>query len=415
MRTFSGWVTGLLIGWAGGMAMAEDWPEFRGSTGMGQSSATGLPTTWGPAKNVVWKAAVPGLGWSSPVVAGERVYVTTAVDDRPALSLRVLAFDVASGKPAWQREVFSHKSADAPRIHQKNSHASPTALVEGGRVYAHFGHLGTACLDAATGEVIWSTREIQYNPVHGAGGSPVVAGDLLIFNADAAQDPQVVALDKATGSVRWRFPRVSEAKRKFSFSTPLLIEVGGARQLITPGSGVVNALDPATGQEVWRATYDQGYSVVPRPVFAEGMIFVSSGYDNPVAMAVRVDGKGDVTKSHVVWETDKRAPRNASMVVAEGLLYMAADSGVLSCLDAKTGKVHYEERACGPISASLLHAGGHLYLQDENGQGIVVKPGRQFRVVAKNDLKERALASYAVCGSDLLIRTASQLYRIGMR
>lgn len=400
--------------------LAEEWPEFRGPGAQGHSSATGLPVKWSATENVAWRSEIPGTGWSSTVVAGDRIYLTTAVvtsgEDVPAAdrSLRALAISAGDGKVIWSTEVFAQPGAAAARIHNKNSHASPTPVFENGRLYVHFGHQGTACLDAASGAVIWSTREHSYQPVHGAGSSPVIADDLLIFSADGASNPGVIALDKGSGKLRWRFDRSSAAKRPFSFCTPLLVDAGGKRQLISPGSGVVNALDPRTGAEIWRAMYDQGYSVVPRPVVAHGMVFFSTGYDAPVAMAVRVDGKGDVTDTHVAWRVTKSAPRNVSMIVVDDLLYMVADSGVLSCLDAKTGEVHFQERCTGPISASPLHAEGRLYFLDEAGLCVVVKAGvKTFEVIARNELKERALASPSVIGNDLLVRTAKALYRIG--
>jgi outer membrane protein assembly factor BamB len=394
---------------------AADWPEFRGSNAQGYSEATNLPLTWSPTAGLAWKAAVAGVGWSSPVVIGERIYLTSALpiggveDPKANRSLHALALDAATGKPVWDVEVFT---ATSPRMHRKNSHASPTPVFENGRLYVHFGHLGTACLDAATGKSIWSTQEFAYSPVHGAGSSPVLFEDLLIFSADAETDPKVIALDKTTCKQRWAFARQSDAKKKFSFCTPLLIDVNGQKQLISPGSGVVNALNPKDGTEIWRCYYDQGYSVVPRPVYAHGMVYVSSSYDKPVLLAIKVDGKGDVTGTHVAWTIDKAVPHNPSMAVIGDELYFVADNGILTCADAKTGQIHYSERCTGPISASLLVADGKLYLQDEKGLGVVVKPGKNFQILAQNNLDERSLASYAVIGSDLLIRTEGNLYRI---
>lgn len=394
---------------------AADWPEFRGSNAQGQSEATNLPLTWSPTAGIAWKAAVAGVGWSSPVVIGERIYLTSALpiggveDPKADRSLHALALDAATGKPVWDVEIFT---ATSPRMHRKNSHASPTPVYEEGKLYVHFGHLGTACLDAVTGKTIWATQEFAYSPVHGAGSSPVLFEDLLIFSADAEKDPKVIALDKTTGKQRWAFARQSEAKKKFSFCTPLLIDVNGQKQLISPGSGVVNALNPKDGTEIWRCDYAEGYSVVPRPVYAHGMVFVSSSYDKPVLKAIKVDGKGDVTETHVAWTIDKAVPHNPSMAVIGDELYFVADNGILTCADAKTGQIHYSERCTGPISASLLVADGKLYLQDEKGLGVVVKPGKTFEILAQNDLGERSLASYAVIGSDLLIRTEGNLYRI---
>lgn len=394
-----------------------NWPEFRGAAAQGHSDAKNLPLTWSPTSHIAWKTPVAGIGWSSPVVAGTRIFLTSAVSlsgkeeataDR---SLRVISLDASNGKPVWDVELFQAKS---PRAHRKNSHASPTPIFEDGKLYIHFGHLGTACLDALTGKTLWSTQEFAYSPVHGNGSSPVLFEDLLIFNADAEREPKVIALDKTTGKMRWTFARQSEAKKKFSFCTPLLIDVAGQKQLITPGSGVVNALNPKDGTEIWHFNYDQGYSVVPRPIYSHGMIYLSSGYDKPVLYAIKVDAssKGDVTASHLGWTIDKAAPHNPSMAVIGDELYFVADNGILTCADAKTGAIHYSERCTGPISASLLAADGKLYLQDEKGLGIVVKPGKSFSILAQNDLGEHSLASYAVIDSDLLIRTEGNLYRI---
>jgi outer membrane protein assembly factor BamB len=394
---------------------AADWPEFRGSNAQGHSEATNLPLTWSPTAGIAWKAPLAGIGWSSPVVIGERIFLTSALpvggveDPKIDRSLHALALDAATGKPVWDMEIFT---ATSPRAHRKNSHASPTPVYENGRLYVHFGHLGTACLDAATGKTIWSTQEFAYSPVHGNGSSPVLFEDVLIFSADAETDPKVIALDKTTGKTRWTFARQSEAKKKFSFCTPLIIDVNGQKQLITPGSGVVNALNPKDGTEIWRCGYDQGYSVVPRPIFAHGLIFISTGFDKPLVLAIKPDGKGDVTATHLAWSIDKAAPHDPSMVVIGDELYFIADNGILSCVDAKTGQVHYQERCTGPISASPLVVDGKLYLQDEKGLGVVVKPGKTFEILAQNDLGERSLASYAVIGSDLLIRTEGNLYRI---
>lgn len=401
-----------------GLLTAENWPEFRGPTAQGHSSATGLPIRWSATQNVVWKSALPGVGWSSPVVVDGVIYLTTAVAEgedsvEANRSLRAIALSGETGSILWDVEVFQQKAENAPRIHKKNSHASPTPVWEEGRLYVHFGHQGTACLNAGNGEILWSTRQHSYAPVHGNGSSPVVVDGLLVFSADGGKSPQVIALDKLTGKTRWKFARESDAKRKFSFCTPLLIEVEGEPQIISPGSGMVAGLNPSTGAEIWRLNYDQGYSVVPRPVLAHGLIFVGTGYDKPRGLAIRIGGKGDITDSHLAWEQTKYVPHNPSMIAVGDELYMVADNGILSCMDAKTGEVHYQERCTGPISASILYGDGHLYLLDERGSCSVVKPGKSFTVVTKNALGERALASPAVIGSDLLLRTEEHLYRVG--
>jgi outer membrane protein assembly factor BamB len=235
-----------------------------------------------------------------------RLYLTTAVkpEDDSTLRLRALCLDAATGQVLWERTLFEPDAGKAPRGHNKNSQASPTPLLEDDRLYVHFGHLGTACLDL-DGKVLWSNRDIHYPPVHGNGGSPVIAGDVLVFSCDGASKPFVIAMDKRSGQERWRTPRATKVQKTFSFSTPLVITVNGAQQIISPGSGAVCAYDPKTGKELWRARYGEGYSVVPRPVFGHGLVFVSSGFDRPVVMAIRPDGAGDVTDTHVAWRHTK--------------------------------------------------------------------------------------------------------------
>lgn len=408
-----------LSGLAAGAVSAETlWAEFRGPTGQGISTATGLPLEWGPGKNIVWRTELPGQAWSSPVLAKGKIFLTNAVmanEEAPeqGVSLRVLAVDAVSGKVLWDVEALKQTDPAALGKHEKNSHASPTIIYENGRLYAHYGHHGTACVDE-TGKVLWRTQEHKYPPVHGTGGSPTLVDDVLIFNADGAANPAVIALDKTTGKLRWKVARpATGAPKKFSFSTPLAITVNGRRQVVTAGSGIVQALDPRNGSEIWHAFYGTGFSVVPRPVYAHGLLFVSSGYTQPVGYAIRPDGQGDVTATHVAWTRTKQVPRNASMVALGDELYMIDDGGIFSCVDARTGTVHYVERLLGPCSASLLAADGRIYAIDELGKTAVVKAGKVFQVLATSELQERTLASMAVCDSDLLIRTEKALYRIG--
>lgn len=398
---------------------AADWPEFRGPTRDGHSDAVGLPVRWSRVQNVIWRTDLKGRAWSSPVVSGNRIYLTNAVaekneaDPHDARSLRVMALDAAKGRVLWDQEIFSIHDPQSFGTHHKNSFASPTPIVEGGRIYAHFGHLGTACLDS-NGRVIWKSRELAYKPVHGNGGCPVIVDDLLIFNCDGEENPFVAALDKNSGQIRWQVPRETDAIKKFSFCTPLLIEANGREQLITPGSNAVCALNPDDGSELWRVRYD-GYSVVPRPIFGHGLIFMSTGFDRPVALAIKPDGSGDVTDTHVVWRLEKHAPRTPSMLLSGDLLFMVADSGIVTCADAASGRVIWEERVAGPCSASPLLAEGRIYIQDEKGVTHVIRAAPKFERLATNDLQKETLASHAVAGNRLLIRTKGALYCIGNR
>jgi outer membrane protein assembly factor BamB len=391
-----------------------DWPEFRGPTGQGHAGNQKIPTRWNSTTNVAWKTTIPGNGWSSPIVSAGRVYLTTAV---PAtgpsgadLSLRALCLDAKTGKILWQRETIRQNGATAAAIHSKNSHASPTPLIRDGRLYVHFGHQGTACLNL-DGDILWRNTDIKYRPVHGNGGSPILVHDLLIFSCDGRDQRFLIALDCQTGKLRWRTDRAGEAERKFSFSTPLLITVGGLEQVISPGSEVVSAYAPADGHEIWRVRY-QGYSVVPRPVYGQGLVFLSSGFDSPSLLAIRPDGQGDVTESHVAWTWRRSAPLTPSPLLIGKELYTVSDNGVASCLDAQTGRLHWQKRLGGNYSASPVDADGRIYFQSEEGNGVVIRAGKRFELLARNPLEERTLASYAVADEALFIRTEEHLYRI---
>ncbi len=391
-------------------AGGNDWPQFRGPGGQGHAEASRLPMIWSPNKNVVWKREIPGAGWSSPILQNGRVYLTTAV--RPAeggaLSLRALCLEVPTGKTIWSTEVFSVTSVGA---HQKNSHASPTPVTDGARLYVHFGQYGTAALDL-NGKVAWRNTELKYPPVHGNGGSPILVENALVFSCDGQSNPFIAALDKASGKLLWRTPRSTEPKKTFSFSTPLAIMVDGKPQVISPTSGGVLAYDPRDGKEIWRVRYAEGYSVVPRPVFGHGLVYVSSAFDRPVVYAIRPDGKGDVTDTHIAWSINKGAPNTPSPLLVGEEIYFVSDAGIMTCADARTGTVHWQERVGGNYSASPVFASGRIFVQSEEGVGTVLKAGKVFEVLAKNDLQERTLASYALDDADIYIRTAQHLFRI---
>jgi len=392
---------------------AEDWPEFRGPTGQGISRAKNVPIHWSATSNVVWKTAIPGEGWSSPALADGKVFLTTAVTDSTGTSLRAVCIDAKDGRIQWNVEVFRPDAGATGEIHKKNSLASPTPIVSAGRVFVHFGHMGTAALDLS-GKIMWRQSTLKYSPVHGNGGSPVLVGDALVFNCDGNSDPFVAALDVKTGNVLWNAPRNTTAKNKFSFSTPLPIAVNGATQIISPASAFVSALQPADGREIWRVRYPEGFSLIARPVFAHGLVFVSSGYMRPIMYAIKPAGaKGDATDTHIVWSHAKGAPNTSSPVVVGDELYFISDSGIATCLDARTGKQYWSERVGGGYSASPVLAEGRIYFQNEEGVGAVLKAGKTFQVLAKNDLGERTLASPAVTDGTIYLRSQSHLWRIG--
>jgi outer membrane protein assembly factor BamB len=391
---------------------ADDWPQFRGPSGQGVSDATNVPTKWSATENVAWKTKLPGSGWSSPVLSNGKIYLTTAVQS--PLTLRALCIDANSGQILWNVEVLRPDPASASQVHKKNSLASPTPIIRDNRLYVHFGHMGTAALDLANGNVLWRQTNLKYKPVHGTGGSPALVDDLLIFSCDGARDPFVAALDAKSGQIRWRTPRRAQTNAPFSFSTPLEIDVDGAKQVVIPASGVVAAYEPKIGREIWRVAYGEGYSVVPRPAYAHGLLYVSSGFDRANLLAIRPQGAtGDVTKTHVAWKLTRNAPLTPSPLVVGDEIYLVSDNGFGTCADAKTGNVHWTKRLGGNFSASPVYAAGHIYFQNEEGLGVVVKAGTKFELVSENDLAERTLASYAVAEQALFIRSENHLWRIG--
>ncbi len=401
-------------------AQAQDWPIFRGPTGDGHVAAQQLPTEWSATKNIAWHVTLPGRGWSSPILVAGKLYLTAAVaeggneaDPKADRSLRALCVDAADGRTLWNVPVFAQEGAKAPGIHSKNSHASPTPVFHEGRLYLHFGHQGTACLDLS-GQKIWENRQFFYTPVHGGGSTPIVVGNNLIFSCDGSEEQFVAALRLKDGSVAWKFQRPTDAKRKFAFATPECITVNGRQQLITPGADVVNALDPTTGEEIWRCHYE-GYSVVPKPVYGNGLVYICTSFDTPDVLAIKPDGKGDVTETHIAWQVaqNKRPPCTASMVLDGTNLFWVSDGGLASCVDALTGESIWCERVGKGYSASPILADGHLYFLDETGTCTVLEASRTFKILSQNTLPgQRTLASLAATQGTLFLRSEEGLYCI---
>jgi outer membrane protein assembly factor BamB len=383
---------------------AQDWPEFRGPTGQGHAAGRGLPLTWSEAEQVRWKVAIPGRGWSSPAIQGERIWLTTATEG--GRSLRAVSVDRETGAVRQNVEVFRLKNLGP--IHSKNSHASPTPVLEGDRVYLHFGAHGTACL-TQSGEIVWKTRLEYDNGQHGPGGSPVLYDDLLIVSCDGQDAQFVVALDKLTGKVRWKRPREGFQ----AYTTPLVIRLPAGDQVISPGAFRAVAYDPRTGKELWQVKYGEGFSNVPRPVYGHGLAFICTGFQEPSLLAVRVDGRGDVTKTHVAWALRRGVPLTPSPLLVGDELYLVSDNGIATCVDAKTGNEHWRARLGGNHSASPVYADGRIYFLSEEGESAVIAPGRQFQLLARNRLDGETLASMAVSGASIFIRSQTHLYRLG--
>lgn len=416
-------------------AQATDWTQFRGEQ-FGHADAK-LPVEFAESKNVAWKTAIPGEGHSSPVVIGNSIWLTAAVESKLTeaeekerlakvknprnlklagkLSLRAICVDGKSGAIKHNIELFEINEPE-PK-HQLNSYASPTPVISGKQVYCHFGTYGTAALDAETGSVTWKSDELHCDHQNGPGSSPIVWNDLLIAHHDGIDEQFVAALHKADGSVAWKQKRTSpmNAQKEFrkAYCTPVIVEHDGQPVLISPGADWVYGYNPATGKEIWRAHYGQlGFSTVPRPVIANGMVYICTSYLKSRLLAVKYDGEGDVTDTHIAWTSDSNVPKKPSILVVKDKLFMIADNGVVTCLDAITGKQVWRQRLDGNFSASPIFANGNIYFFSQEGKAVVIKAGDKFEEVASNQLDAGFMASPAVVDDAMILRTETHLYRV---
>lgn len=399
----------LVIGLNAIATATDRWNQFRGPASDAHAIGPETPMQWSDTENVRWKVAIPGLGWSSPVLIDGRLFVTTAVKQGDGLSLRTISLDSADGKVLWDTEV--RQLDKAPAIHSKNSHASPTPIFHNGMLYVHFGAHGTAALNADSGKLQWLCTELDYPPVHGCGGSPVLHDGKLFVVCDGSKNPFVAAIDAATGKIAWRTQRSVEARISHSFVTPIIAQVDGKPQLFAPGPDHFAAYDPSTGKELWKVKAP-GWSVVPQPTVTHGMVIYNHDYDNPELMAVKLGGSGDVTDSHVVWRLKKGAPSTPSPLLVGDELYVVSDTGIASCIDVLTGKTHWVERLGGNYSASPVYSHGRVLFMDENGKAIWVRASKKFEELAKCEVPGRTFATPAFGDGAMYLRTDEHLYKI---
>lgn len=402
-------LTGLL---ASAAIAAESWPQFRGPTGQGIASGNG-PLKWSKDTGIAWKIPLTALGWSSPVIANGKIILTGSRKDGDNTLLIAFALDVATGNILWEVDLFKPTAEETAALHGKNSLASSTPIIADGIAYVHFGHMGTAALRLNDGEVVWKTQ-VSYKPMHGNGSSPVIVGDLLVVNADAEIDPTILAFNRKDGTVAWRTPRGQEVSSKFSFSTPLVVETDGRTEILSAASGMIGAYAPEDGHLLWKVTYGEGYSVVPRPIIADGVAYVATGYNVPKLIAIRL-GKatGDVTKSHIAWEVTRRVPKTPSMIATNGQVITLDDTGTLTALDAKSGKPAWDEKLIGNFSASPILTGDTLYAVTEDGVCYVVKISPDAaKIQFETDIAERTLASPILLDGALYLRTENHLWKI---
>jgi outer membrane protein assembly factor BamB len=391
---------------------AETWPQFRGPTGQGIASGSG-PIKWSKDTGIAWKIPLSAQGWSSPVIADGKIILTGSRKDGDTAHLTAFALDVATGKTLWSIDLFKPTAEEMAAMHGKNSLASSTPVIADGIVYVHFGHMGTAALRLADGDVVWK-KQVSYKPMHGNGSSPIIVGDLLVVNADAEIDPTIVAFHRKNGTIAWRTPREQKVRSTFSFSTPLVVETDGRKEILSAGSGMIGAYAPEDGRLLWKATYGEGFSVIPRPVVAEGIAYVATGYNVPKLIAIRL-GKaaGDVTKTHIAWEVTRRMPKTPSMIATNGQILVLDDTGTLTGLDAKSGDPVWNEKLPGNFSASPILTGDTLYAITEDGVCYVVKISPDAaKIQFETDLAERTLASPVLLDRALYLRTENHLWKI---
>jgi outer membrane protein assembly factor BamB len=398
-----------------------DWPQFRGPDGDGRSGATGLPLKWSEKENVKWKTALHGRAWSSPVILGNQIWLSTATEDGKELS--AICVDRDSGKIVRDLKLFE---VETPQFaHKFNSYASPTPVIEPGRVYVTFGSPGTACLDTETGKVLWERRDFECDHFRGAGSSPILHGDLLIMQFDGSDHQYIVALDKKTGKTVWRADRSidfqdldadgkpkAEGDFRKAFATPHVAMFNGQPLLISIGANAAYGYEPLTGKELWRIEERSNHSASTRPVVGHGLIFYPTGFANAQLLAVQPDGRGHVTDTHVVWRVRRSVPNKPSLVLKDDLLFMIADGGMATCLEATSGAEVWSERVGGNYSASPALAEGRIYFFSEEGKTTVINASRDFQKIAESTLEDGFMASPAIAGKAFFLRTKTHLYRV---
>ena len=394
-------------------ASAENWPEFRGPAGSGLSQATNLPVEFSEGQNIRWKTAIHGKGWSSPVIWEDQIWLTTATED--GHELYAVCIDRQNGTLVHNIQVFKTEN---PRFcHPTNSYASPTPVIEAGRVYVHFGSYGTACLDSSSGEILWTRRDLPCNHWRGPGSSPVIDDDRLMVAYDGFDLQYMVALDKKTGQTSWKQDRnidygTDNGDRKKAYSTAALVEVSGRRQLVSPSATETISYDPATGKVLWRVRHG-GMNAAIRPLFGNGLLYIAAGSGSSSMIAVRPDGNGDITNSHIEWSLGKGVPKRPAPVLAGKRMYMVDDIGIATCLNAENAEIIWQSRVGGSYRSSPILADGRLYCFTLEGEAHVLATGDEYKLLATNRLDDGCQASPAAVGKTLYVRTTKHLYAIG--
>lgn len=398
---------GVVFGFTSAVQAEANWPEFRGPHGNGHVDGASLPVAVDQSV-VRWETPIHGKGWSSPVVWGDQIWLTTATEDGKQMS--VICVDRTTGKII--HDVVLLENEEPAFCHPMNSYASPTPVIEQGRIYVHFGSYLTACLDTATADVIWQRRDLECDHHRGPASSPILYDGKLYVAYDGFDVQYVVALDKTTGETVWKRDReidygTDNGDLKKAYCTSQIIDVGGKKQLVYPSAVASIAYDPQTGETLW-TVYHDGMNASARPVEGHGLVFITNGMGAMVA--VRPDGSGDVTGSHIEWSAERSVAKKSSLLLVDGLLYMNSDDGVVSCRDPETGEIFWQKRAGGEYAASPIYADGRIYLFSVEGDILTLEPGEEFNLLAETKLGDGFMASPAVAGNDLILRSKSKLY-----
>jgi outer membrane protein assembly factor BamB len=400
----------------------ENWTHLRGSNLDGHSISRQAPTSWSETDHVLWKTEIRGVAWSSPVVFGNQVWTSSATLNGEELF--AVCTDFNSGKIV--REISLFKPDTVQHIHPTNSYATSTPCIEDGFIYVHFGTYGTACVDTRNFNVVWTRTDLNCDHMQGAASSPIIYKNLLILHIEGTDVQYLIALDKATGKTVWKTERPQEFYKNVepvyrkAYCTPIVIQVNGKDQLISNGSQLCIAYEPETGKEIWQVFYGDD-STVSMPLSYGGLVFVNSGWMFPKdgrsfyarLLAVDPTGKGDITKTHVPWETGTDVPQISTPVIVDSLIYMVHERGDLTCLNARDGKVIWKTKLKDQFNASVLYASGNIYLFSLKGKTYVIKPGLTFQQIAENQLSGTIKATPAIVRNNVIIRTDKCLYRIG--
>jgi outer membrane protein assembly factor BamB len=394
---------------------AAPWPEFRGPTGDGVSQEHNLPVEWSESQGVAWKTPVPGKAWASPVIWDRLVWLANATEDGTRLSAVAVACD--SGRVIHDITVF--EIATPQFCHPFNSYASCTPVIEGDRLYLHYGSAGTACLDTESGTILWTRQDLPCDHFRGPGSSPIIHGDLLIVALDGFDLQYVVALDKTTGKTVWRKDRnidygTTDGDAKKAYPTATVITSQGREQLVIPSAGATIAYDPASGEELWRVRHG-GMNASARPLFAHGRVYINTAAGGMKFLAVRPDGTGDVSGSHIAWKSSQGTGSRSSQLLLGERLFLIGDAGTASVLDAATGKAVWQKRLGGEFSASPILADGRIYASNQGGETFVLSVADPYPVLATNTLDDGCMASPAVFDGGFYLRTKTHLYRLGTR